>query len=200
MSFPVPSGLNHTSTVKQAVTGILLVAVGFLMLFPLITTLNQFLVKVIEPLTFLQPVQKVIIPYEVRLVRVILGLASVPMTEGQPGAASITLIDRKGEHQPVSVAWNCIGWQSFLLVVATFLTGLTGRLTFLSKLEVLVVGLLGTFLLNIGRIAGIFYLYYHTNQRVAIAFHDYGSVALTIIWLWLLWYYAFTFVLEQKRG
>lgn len=98
----------------------------------------------------------------------------------------------------IEIAWNCIGWQSFLLVVATFLTGLTGRFTFLSKLEVLVVGLLGTFLLNIVRIAGIFFLYYHTSQRVALAFHDYGSVILTILWMGGLWYYAFKFVLEER--
>ena len=166
--------------IKRTAKGVLLIIVFFLMLFPFINTLNQFLVNVIEPVVFFKPLQDLIIPYEVRIVRVILGFLAIPMTGGSPDATSITLISRGGGHEPIVVAWNCLGWQSLLIVFATFLTGLTGRFTFLSKLEVLAVGLMGTFLLNIGRLTTVFVLFYHGNRGVAMAFHDYGSGNFTI--------------------
>ena len=185
--------------IKRTAKAVLLVVVFFLMLFPLINTLNQFLVNVIEPVIFFEPVQDLIIPYEVRIVRVTLGFLAIPVTGGSPDANSITLISKGGGHEPIVVAWNCLGWQSLLIVFATFLTGLSGKFKLASKLEVLAVGLMGTFLLNIGRLTTVFVLFYHGNRGVAMAFHDYGSVILTIGWLLLLWYYAFNFVLVAKH-
>lgn len=186
------------NAIKRSGKGIFLVIVFFLMLFPLINTFNEFLVRVVEPFIFIKPIQDVIIPYEVRIVRVILGLLSVPMTQGDTWASSITLI-KGGGQEPIVVVWNCLGWQSLLVVVGTLVTGLTGRFTFVSKIEVLIIGLLGTFLLNIGRIVMIFFLFYHFDRRFAMIFHDYGSVMLTIGWLMFLWWWAFRFVLEPKE-
>lgn len=184
--------------VRGAALGVFLVVTIFLMLFPFINTLNQFLVSVLEPLIFFKPVQDVIIPYEVRLVRVLLDLFGVPMTPGSPGVFSITLITKGGVEEPVVVGWNCLGWQSLVLVGATFLTGLSGRFTSLSKWEALLLGLLGTFLLNIGRLTTIFFLFYHFRGSVAMAFHDYGSVLLTLTWLGFFWWFVYSFVLEAK--
>lgn len=195
---PSKVSITTINPAKRTAKGILLVMVFFLMLFPFINSLNQFLVNVIEPLIYFKPLQDVIIPYEVRIVRVILDFVGIPMTQSQAWASSITLITKDGSHQPVVVAWNCIGWQSLLIISATLITGLTGKFTSASKLEVLAVGLLGTFLFNIGRLTGIFVLFYHGDRGIAMAFHDYGSVILTIGWLFALWYYAFHFVLVPK--
>jgi len=193
------SRIAHTTPIKRAGTGVFLAVVFFLMLFPFINTFNEFLVRVVEPVVFIKPVQDVVIPYEVRVVRGILGILGIPMTQSDPWAQSITLI-KGGGQEPIVVAWNCLGWQSLLVVGATLITGLTGRFTLVSKIEVLIIGLLGTFLVNIGRIAGIFVLFYHSNRNIAMAFHDYGSVVLTIGWLIFLWWYAFRFVLQPKEG
>lgn len=189
----------RTNPIKKGVSGVFLAIVLFLMLFPFINTLNQLLVNVIEPLIFFKPVQDVLIPYEVRIVRVLLGFLGIPMTAGSPEAFSITLITPGGQ-EPIVVGWNCVGWQSLLIIFATFITGLTGKFTLSSKLEVLAIGLLGTFLLNIARLTGIFVLLYNFNRGVAMAFHDFGSVVLTILWLTFLWWFAFRFVLEPRRG
>lgn len=196
---PESKVVTIVNPVRRTAKGVLLIIIFFLMLFPFINSLNQFLVDVIEPLIFFKPIQDVIIPYEVRIVRVILGFLGIPMTGGQPGAQSITLITPIGGHEPIVVGWNCLGWQSLLIVFVTFITGLTGKFKFLSKLEVLAVGLMGTFLLNIARLTGVFVLFYHGNRSIAMAFHDYGSVVVTIGWLFALWYYAFHFVLIPRE-
>lgn len=192
--------VTATNPFKQTARAVLLIIVFFLMLFPFINSLNQFLVDIVEPFIFFKPIQDVIIPYEVRVIRVILGFLGIPMTGGQPGAFSITLVTPSGGHEPIVVAWNCLGWQSILIVLATFLTGLTGKFTFWSKIEVLAIGLMGTFLLNMARLTLIFILFYYFKGTVAMAFHDYGSVILTIGWLFALWYYAFNFVLTPVNA
>lgn len=184
--------------IKKTASGVLLVIIFFLMLFPFINSMNQFLVKIIEPLIFFKPAQDILIPYEVRIIRVILDLINIPMTPYAPGAIAITVITKSSGSHPLVVAWNCLGWQSLLVIAATFLTGLRGSFTLLSKLELLVIGLLGTFLFNFVRLSLIFVLYYFFGQREAMIFHDYGSVVITILWLFGLWYYAFNFVLVSK--
>jgi len=49
----------------------------------------------------------------------------------------------------IRITWNCLGWQSFLLFFVSLLVGLKGPYTKISKLEAVIVGLLGTFLMNI---------------------------------------------------
>ena len=183
--------------VKKTSQAVLLVIVLFLMLFPFINSLNQFLVKIIEPLIFFKPVQDVLIPYEVRIIRVILTLLQIPMTGYSSGAIAITLITKTGE-EPIVVAWNCLGWQSLLVILVTFIIGLRGNFTASSKLELLAIGLLGTFIFNFVRLATVFVLYYHFGRAVSMTFHDIGSVILTMLWLFGLWYYAFNFVLQPK--
>ena len=194
----IQSRVIKENPIKKTASGIFLVIVLFLMLFPFINTLNQLLVRIIEPFIFFKPVQDAVVPYQVRMVRVILGLVGIPMTAGDPWAQSITLITPRGE-EPIVVGWNCLGWQSLLIIGVTFITGLQGRFTLLSKLEVLLLGLLGTFLLNIGRLAGVFILFYYGNRGIAMTFHNYGSVILTIFWLFFLWWFAFNFILKQDK-
>ena len=198
MKYETRVDMNKANPIKRTASGVLLVLVFFLMLFPFINSLNQFLVNVIEPILGLNKLGNIVIPYEVRIVRVILEAIRIPITDGKVGSYMITIINKRGEGEPIAVAWNCIGWQSLIVIGATLLAGLTGKFTFFSKLEVLLIGLIGTFLLNIFRISAIFALYYHTSRKVALAFHDYGSVILTILWMFLLWYYALNFVLQSR--
>lgn len=184
--------------VKRTAKGILLVIVFFLMLFPLINTLNQFLVDVIEPLIYFKPIQDVIIPYEARLVRVFLGFLSVPVAPGDPASSIITLRGKTGGLDPVAIGFNCLGWQSLVLVGASLVAGLQGKFTKSSKIEVLTIGLLITFWINIFRLTTIYYLYYHIDRETALMFHDYGAVIITILWLFLFWWFSFRFVLRTK--
>lgn len=191
--------LSSLNPIKSSTKTVLLVIVMFLMLFPFINSLNQLLVKVIEPVLFIKPLQDRLIPYETSLVRVILNFLRVPMTPGAPGAIAITLINKAGGETPVVVAWNCIGWQSLLVVLTTLFAGLTGKFSLMSKIEALVIGILGTFWLNIFRISIVFFLFYHINGPFAMAFHDYAGPIMTIIWVLIFWVYTFNFVLTSTE-
>lgn len=185
------------SSVKRGGSGVFLAVVVFLMLFPFINTLNELLVKIVAPLTFLQPLTDAFVGYEARLVRVFLGFLAI-QTKGDPASPIISLVGKTGGLDPVAIAWGCAGWQSLILVGATLLAGLQGNFTNLSKIEAIIIGIIVTLWINIFRLTAIFYLYYHFDRSKALLFHDYGSVIITIIWLFTFWYYAFNFVLREK--
>ena len=185
---------------KKAISGIFGVLIVFLMLFPFINTFNQFLVKIIEPVLFLGLNEEVIIPYEARLVKVLLGFLSVPTAYSTSDSGIITLVGKTGGLDPIAIAWNCLGWQSLVLILSSIFVGLRGKFTMLSKLEALFIGLMITFWLNIFRLTAIFYLYYHYNRDVAMIFHNWGAIVITIVWLVVFWWFAFRYVLETKRA
>ena len=185
---------------KKAISGIFGVLIVFLMLFPFINTFNQFLVKIIEPVLFLGLNEEVIIPYEARLVKVLLGFLSVPTAYSTSDSGIITLVGKTGGLDPIAIAWNCLGWQSLVLILSSIFVGLRGKFTMLSKLEALFIGLMITFWLNIFRLTAIFYLYYHYSRDVAMIFHNWGAIVITIVWLVVFWWFAFRYVLETKRA
>lgn len=99
----------------------------------------------------------------------------------------------------IEIAWNCIGWQSLLFFIITTFVGLQGdRYTNFSKVKALMIGMLGTFLINLFRIAVVAVIAFYFGQNIAIIFHDYGSTMVVIIWLLGFWWFSYSFVLEEK--
>ena len=108
-----------------------------------------------------------------------------------------------GQTKPflAEIVWNCIGWQSLLFFVITAFVGLQGdKYTNLSKLKALVIGGLGTFLVNILRIVVVVLVAFYFGQFPAIIVHDYGSIVAVIVWLFLFWWFAYSFVLESREA
>lgn len=190
--------ITHTTPIKQTGLGIFLVVVFFLMVFPFINTFNQFLVNIIEPFLLSNFNTKILIPYEAQLVKLFLKFLSVPVAYSTQDSGIITLIGKTGGLDPIAIAWNCLGWQSMVLVVASLIVGIRGNFSLASKIEMIIIGILGTFWINIFRLTLIFYLYYHYNREVALFVHDWGGMALTIIWMFVFWWFAFRFVLQPN--
>ena len=60
------------------------------------------------------------------------------------------------------------------------------------------IGLLGTFLVNLLRIVFTVILLVVSRPLFAMVFHDYLAAIMTIIWLVIFWWFAYSFVLEEK--
>ena len=106
-----------------------------------------------------------------------------------------------GKEQPflIEIAWNCVGWQSLLFFILTSWIGLQGdRYTNFSKVKSWIIGFLGTFLVNLGRIAVVAIIAYYFGQSVATIFHDYGSTLAVLGWLFVFWWFVYSFVLEDR--
>ncbi len=173
---------------------IIIVASVTFVILPFITTFNEFLTKVVESFQLVALIQGFIAPFIVRIVAVLL------RTLGVPVSISGSNLFLTGGWMPlrVYINWNCIGWQSFVLLAFTFLTGLQGPYTRRSKLMTVLIGLEGTFLLNILRILIPTLLAGNSGYLQAILFHDYLGTLFTLLWMGVFWNYAFENLLLRK--
>jgi len=161
-----------------------------LMVMPFITTFNEVLTRIVEKLHLYKLLENYIVPYISKLIGVVLkpfGLAVIGTYEG---------LYLPGENLWIEIAWNCIGWQSMILIVITLITGLQGHYSYFSKSQTILIGLLGTFLLNIFRIASVVLVAVYWDYLPAVIYHDYFSNLLIILWLFLFWWFAYAYVLE----
>ena len=187
---------------KQTFLYIFLIAVVVFMFFPFMNTFNDLLTRLVMRLDAYRIIQDVVIPWEVRMIGVILypfGFKPAIMGEYLAiGGGPSTPFGRSGQFL-IEIAWNCIGWQSLLFFILTGWVGFQGdRYTNLSKYKAWLIGLLGTFLVNLLRITIVVLLAYFFGQNVAIIFHDYGSTLTIIGWLFFFWWFSYSFILEEK--
>ena len=63
-----------------------------------------------------------------------------------------------------------------------------GRQRLESRLQVLVIGVAGTLLLNLIRVAVVAALEATWGHLPALLFHDYGGTILVIVWLFAFWF------------
>ena len=57
----------------------------------------------------------------------------------------------------------------------------------------------GTFWLNIGRMLFTILLAVHAPPIFRIVFHDYLAAGTTVIWLFVFWWFAYSFILEERE-
>jgi exosortase/archaeosortase family protein len=162
---------------------LLAMACALLMLLPLVTTFDDFLTAWALQLGVNNPLQA-IVPVEARMVVSLLGLIGV---RAAAAGSDIVVWDRVGSMHMLFISWNCIGWQSLLLLGMSFFSGLRGRQPIASRLQVIVIGVCGTMLLNLTRVAMVAALEATWGHVPALMFHDYGGTILVIGWLFVFW-------------
>lgn len=181
---------------KQTFLSIFFILTLALMAMPFLTTFNDVLTRLIMKFDAYRVIEDVVVPAEVRMVGVILlPLGLQPAILGE----YLALQGKDGLPFLIEIVWNCVGWQSLLFFLLTGWIGLQGdRYTRGSKLKAWLIGLLGTFLVNLFRIAFVALVAYFFGQFPAILFHDYGSTLFVILWLFAYWWFAYAYVLEPK--
>jgi exosortase/archaeosortase family protein len=187
-------GLNQKRTFKLLFAALAVM----LALLPFVTTFNTMLTEFINSIGLYQRLQERLVPWEASMVVTIvrlLGINAFLLPKEEIGAF---VIDRGGELIPADLQWNCLGWQSLVLLVLSFIAGFQGNFTRLSIIECVLIGLLGTFLLNILRMVFITIGIYYVNTAFALLIHDYFAAFTTIIWLFFFWWFSYAFVLEEK--
>lgn len=167
------------------------------MTLPLFVTSQDLITKILSITGFSELLQKYIIPWEVKLVVVILSLFRITATGD---SRLIVLYRATGEVFRAQIIWSCIGWQSVVLLLVTLITGLSGRYTLSSKLETIIIGLMGTFWINIARIAIIYLLGFYLGKLPAVLFHNFAGTLMVIAWLFFFWWFSYSYVLEEKNA
>ncbi len=157
---------------------------ALLMLLPLVTTFDDFLTSWALQLGVDNPLQS-IVPVEARMVVSLLGGAGI---RAAASGSHIVVWDGAGAMHTLFISWNCIGWQSLLLLGVSFFSGLRGQQAPGSRLQVIAIGVGGTLLLNLLRVAAVAALEARWGHLPALIFHDYGGTILVIGWLFAFWF------------
>ena len=176
---------------KPAFQLIFLSMLIILIFLPFFTTVNDLLTRIVEHTRLFVYIEDYIVPFLSRIVAVILapfGFQAVGVKEG-------LYISEK--ELTVNIAWNCVGWQSMILIIITLITGLQGSYTRFSKAQAVLIGLLGTFLVNVVRIASVVLFAVYLGNKPAVIYHDYFSSLLVILWLLFFWWFSYVYVLER---
>ena len=170
-----------------------------LAVLPFVVTFSAVLTEIFNSMKWYVWLQEVVVPFEARLAAVLLRIVGIPAIV-TPGSTFAMLLVRPDEsYLPVILSWNCLGWQSIVLLGLTLVTGLRGDWKVLSKIEAAVLGILGTFLINLFRIVGITTLMYYWNEVAARVIHDYVAAFVALVWLTFFWWFSYSFVLEENK-
>lgn len=163
----------------------------FLAILPFLVSFNEVLTHLVEKFQLYMWVQGVIVPLEVKMVGVLVSPFGVNYIAHSGGMTVNGIYAR--------MTWNCLGWQSLLLLTITLVFGLRGNYTLVSKFEAVLIGILGTFLVNLFRLVVIVLLLAYARPLFAVVYHDYLAAILTIIWLFLFWWFSYSFVLVPRE-
>jgi exosortase/archaeosortase family protein len=171
-------------------------ACALLMVLPLVTTFDDFLTGWALQLGAANPLQA-IVPVEARMV---VGLLSALGIHSAAAGSDIVVWDRAGSMHVMLISWNCIGWQSLVLLGVSFFTGLRGRQPLEARVQVVLIGVAGTMLLNLLRVAAVAALAATWGQTPAVLFHDYGGTLLVVGWLFAFWAFAQRWILPPDAS
>ncbi len=185
---------------KNTFKTILVVFSIIIMLLPIFAALNGFLTGVLDNAGWYRPVQQFIVPWQARIVAGVIRPFGIN-SKVTPGSSLSTFYMIKKETAiPVDLSWNCLGWQSILLLIVSLITGLRGPFTHLSRIKCVLFGLVGTLLINILRMSVIALGIYYINALAAQIIHDYLAAFFTIIWLFIFWWFSYRYILEEKES
>src|SRR4029077_16001213 len=107
-------GLNMT---------LIAITCALLMLLPFVTTFNDLLTSWALALGANNPLQG-IVPIEARMGVGLLGAVGIHAAES---GSTIVICDAAGSMHTLFISWNCIGWQSLILLGMSFMSGLRGQ-------------------------------------------------------------------------
>jgi len=175
-------GLNMT---------LIAITCALLMLLPFVTTFDDLLTTWALALGANNPLQG-IVPIEARMVVGLLGVAGI---HAAASGSHLVIWDSAGSMHTLFISWNCIGWQSLILLGVSFLSGLRGQQTVEARVQVVLIGVAGSMLLNLMRVAAVAATAATFGQTQATIFHDYGGTILVVVWLFAFWIFVQRFIL-----
>jgi len=177
--------------VKKTFQYILVIFACVLVVLPFSTAFNEVLTRFVENISAYKYIQRLFVPYMSNLVAGVLRFLPGLEIGTYPYGVVINGVD-------VRITWNCLGWQGFLLFGVSLVVGLRGNYNRVSKLQAVIFGFLGTFIINITRLVFTAALVGWWRGLFVILFHNYFSTFITIAWLIFYWWFSYSYILEER--
>jgi exosortase/archaeosortase family protein len=174
--------------------GLLAATCGMLLILPFVTTFDEFLTAVTKQFGLVHPLLSLAEP-EARAVAGLLGVLGV---KAQAGGGELYVWDWSGQRQALLISTTCIGWQSLVLLGLSCLVGLRGPYSKEANVQVLLIGVLGTVLVNLVRMTIVCLVAVEFGFWPAVLVHDYGGTLIIVAWLFGFWAFAHKWILEDQ--
>lgn len=184
---------------KQTFKLIIIYFCTIMILLPVFAALNSFMTLSLEKSGWYKPIEKYIVPFQAKLVVTAIKPFGIPSKIVQGNVIASFFMIKDNAAIPVDLSWNCLGWQSVLLLALSLWIGLRGKYSFVSRVSCVVFGLFGTLLLNIFRMSIIAIGIYYVNSLAAQIVHDYMAAFFTLIWLFFFWWFSYKYILEARE-
>jgi exosortase/archaeosortase family protein len=172
-------------------TVLLAAACLILLALPFVTTYDDLLTAGAMRLGVVGSLQSVS-PIEARMVVALLQLVDIHAA----AAGSQLVVWGPGGATNMFISWNCIGWQSLVLLGVSLAVGLRGGHSREAGAQVILIGVLGTVIVNVLRVSIVCVLAATAGRAPAIVFHDYAGTLMTIGWLFAFWAGAQRWILD----
>jgi exosortase/archaeosortase family protein len=169
-------------------------AAVLMLLTPFVATMDDLLASLAQRFGLDAAVSFIAIP-EARLVVALLNLVGVAASSS---GATITVAG--APPLALVIGWNCVGWQGLVLLGLTLVVGLRPQDGWEARIHVVLIGLLGTVIINLGRIAIVAVLASRAGYYPAIFVHDWAATIATVAWLAGFWYFAQRYVLGPDEA
>lgn len=174
---------------KNKFSSLFLIVALLLMVIPFISTFNEFLTKILLNFKLYALLESVVVPYEAKVVAGFYNMLGIPAVANNWGVWV--------KNMYLEIQWNCLGWQSAVLLIASYITGFQGKFTLSSRIEVIIIGFMGVYLINIFRILIVGLLATFWGKSVAFIFHDWFSLIFVIGFFFVYWWFSYSYVLEE---
>jgi exosortase/archaeosortase family protein len=179
---------------RSVYIGLLAAGGGMLLILPFVTTFDEFLTAATKQFGLVHPLLSLAAP-ESQAVTAILAVLGV---KAQAAGAYLYVWDWSGQRQTLLISTTCIGWQSLILLGLSCLIGLRGPYSKEAKLQVLLIGVLGTVLVNLLRMTIVCVVAAEFGFWPAVLVHDYGGTLIIVAWLFGFWAFAHRWILGAQ--
>ena len=176
--------------------GLLAATCAMLLVLPFVTTFDEFLTAATKQFGLVHPLLSLAAP-EARAVVAILRLLGV---HAQAAGGEIYVWDWSGQRQALLISTTCIGWQSLILLWLSCLVGLRGGYSNEARIQVVVIGVMGTVLVNLIRMTVVSLVAAGFGFWPAVLVHDYAGTLIIVAWLFAFWASAHRWILASAQG
>jgi exosortase/archaeosortase family protein len=181
---------------RSVYMGLVAASCAMLLLLPFVTTFDEFLTAATKQFGLVHPLLSLAEP-EARAVVALLGALGV---KAQAAGGELYVWDWSGQRQALLISTTCIGWQSLILLGLSCLVGLRGRYSLEAKVQALIIGVLGTVLVNLVRMTIVSLVAVDFGFWPAVLVHDYGGTLLIVAWLFAFWAFAHNWILGYQMA
>lgn len=171
--------------------GLLAATCVMLLILPFVATFDEFLTAATKQFGLVHPLLSLAAP-EARAVVALLGVFGI---QAQAAGGELYVWDWSGQRQALLISTTCIGWQSLILLALSCLVGLRGAYSKEAKVQVLLIGVLGTVFVNLARMTIVSLVAADFGFWPAVLVHDYGGTLLIVVWLFAFWAFAHRWIL-----